>query len=61
MTIPRYQDISRYQRDNPPLHMMVAAYLGAGKDSGQGSTPALSSGLDEQGQSLFDLFPQSPR
>ena len=54
MTIPRYLAISKYQHNNPPLHLMVAAYMGAGRNSG-----SEKSGTDENGQSLFDLFPMT--
>lgn len=54
MTIPRYLAIQKYQKNNPPLHIMVAAYLGVGGDSGD-----RKSGTDENGQSLFDLFPMT--
>lgn len=53
MTIPRLKEITAYQKHNPPIHVMIAAYLGIGaKDAG-----SADSGYDENGQSLFDLFP----
>lgn len=51
MTIPRLKAITEYQQENPPIHVMIAAYLGAGK--------AQASETNEDGQSLFELFPQS--
>ena len=54
MTVPRYLAIQRYQKDNPPLHLMVAAYFGVGKEGESGPT---ASGVDSDGNSLFDLFP----
>lgn len=54
MTIPRLKEITAYQKQNPPTHVMIAAYLGIGAEE---SGTAGSSGYDENGQSLFDLFP----
>ncbi|MEW6563317.1 MAG: hypothetical protein AB1400_08830 [Pseudomonadota bacterium] len=31
MTIPRLKEMTAYWRQNPPLHLMVAAYFGAGE------------------------------
>jgi len=31
MTIPRLEALNLYWKDNPPLHVMVAAYFGIGK------------------------------
>jgi len=28
MTVPRFQALARYWQRHPPLHLMVAAYLG---------------------------------
>lgn len=28
MTLPRYEAIVRYQRKHPPLHVLVASFLG---------------------------------
>lgn len=28
LTLPRYRELERYWRAHPPLHLMVAAYLG---------------------------------
>ena len=53
MTVPRYLAIQRYQKDTPPLHIMVAGYLGIGSGGQQKSE------VDEDGNSLFDLFPMS--
>jgi hypothetical protein len=33
MTIPRVLEINQYQAKSPPLHVMVAAYLGIGSKS----------------------------
>lgn len=55
MTVPRYLAIQRYQKDTPPLHIMVAGYLGIGGGSGGQQ----KSEVDEAGNSLFDLFPMS--
>ncbi|MEC4589499.1 hypothetical protein VPG91_00725 [Nitrospirillum amazonense] len=41
-TLPRYQALWRYWRRNPPVHLMVAAYLGI--KSG-GPPPADETGL----------------
>jgi len=57
MTIPRLLAINKYHKRNPPIHIMVAAYLEAGtKDDAPVSLP-VSSGLNDKGESLFDLFP----
>jgi len=51
MTVPRMEELTRYWNDNPPLHVMVAAYLGIGtakKDSGN---------LEE----LMNMFPECER
>ncbi|TDR82207.1 hypothetical protein [Paludibacterium purpuratum] len=58
MTIPRLAAMNRYWQDNPPLHSMVAAYFGIGKVSQTSNTPR-DPGLDEAGQSLFDLLPRA--
>jgi hypothetical protein len=53
MTIPRLRDITAYQADNPPLHELVARYMGVGKTSSKARE------LDGEGKSLFDVAPQS--
>lgn len=53
MTIPRLREITKYQKDNPPLHVMVAAYFGIGKDSSSGNAAE----RDGDGNSLFDMLP----
>lgn len=35
MTLPRYEEMREYWDDNPPVHIMVAAYLGHGEKQGQ--------------------------
>lgn len=50
--LPRLTALSGYWRRHPPMHIMVAAYLGVG------DKPARE--RDEDGTSLFDLFPGSP-
>lgn len=52
MTLPRVKEINAYQKHSPPVHIMVAAYMGVGKSSGPKE-------VDENGQSLFDLVPRS--
>ena len=47
MTIPRLLHINKYQKDNPPIHAMIAGYFGIGKKPE----------TNENGESLFDLFP----
>lgn len=32
LTLMEYSDLRRYWADHPPLHLMVAAYLGYGKE-----------------------------
>jgi len=51
MTVPRLAALSKYWRDYPPVHIMVAAYLGIGKTE--------KKEVDDDGNSLFDLFPMS--
>ena len=58
MTLPRLSAINSYQKAHPPLHIMVAAYLGVNKDKASDGTAAPAAGLNENGESLFDLFPQ---
>jgi hypothetical protein len=64
MTLPRLQAITKYQKQFPPVHVLVAAYMGAGRyreGSGSGGIEqSKNSGLDENGESLFDLFPRTP-
>ncbi len=55
MTVPRLTEMTEYWKENPPLHVMVAAYFGISKDKGGNHRP---SELDENGNSLFDLLPQ---
>ena len=61
MTIPRLREITKYQNSNPPLHLMVAAYFGVGKDGGSGESKTFKTGTDlgrdENGSSLFDMIP----
>jgi hypothetical protein len=52
MTIPRVLEINSYQEKCPPLHIMVAGYLGAGSKSSKPSE------TDENGQSLLDFAPR---
>lgn len=54
MTFPRYKDILRYQKAHPPIHIMVATYLGLNKPDQETETPAPA-------ESLFDLMPQGPK
>lgn len=48
MTIPRLLHINKYQKDNPPIHAMIAGYFGIGGNKTE---------TNENGESLFDLFP----
>ena len=32
MTLPRLEDLNRYWAQYPPMHRLVAAYLGFGKE-----------------------------
>ena len=57
MTIPRVQAITNYQKKCPPIHLMIAAYMGVGEKKEPGEKDA-QAGLDENGMSLFDMFPQ---
>ncbi|MBB6251712.1 hypothetical protein [Nitrospirillum iridis] len=43
-TLPRYQALWRYWRHHPPVHLMVAAYLGLAPD---GPPPTGEVGLAE--------------
>ena len=54
MTLPRLFEIYAYQKHSPPVHIMVAAYLGVGIEKKAGE-------LDENGQSLFDLVPRATK
>lgn len=53
MTIPRLEAMQAYWREHPPLHLMVEAFMGIDSKKPQAQ-------LDESGNSLFDLFPQTP-
>ncbi len=59
MTIPRMTAINKYQSSHPPIHVMIAAYLGIKTDasSSEGGSFGVAEGYNEDGQSLFDLFP----
>jgi hypothetical protein len=35
MTLLDVEELTRYWIDHPPLHLMVAAYLGVGRDKGR--------------------------
>jgi hypothetical protein len=35
MTLLEVEELTRYWIDHPPLHLMVAAYLGLGRDKGR--------------------------
>jgi len=35
MTLLDVEELTRYWIDHPPLHLMVAAYLGVGKENGR--------------------------
>ena len=55
MTIPRLVAINKHQRQYPPLYWLVARYMGHGEK--KAAETADKSGLNENGESLFDLFP----
>ena len=40
LTLPRYLALSRYWSDHPPIHLMVAAYLGIKPRPKQSETDA---------------------
>jgi hypothetical protein len=42
MTLLDVEELTRYWIDHPPLHLMVAAYLGVGKDNGRRARPESS-------------------
>ncbi len=51
LTIPRVLEINAYHKKNPPIHVMIANYLGI-----QGPKEA-----DQNGLTLFDIAPQTPK
>lgn len=64
MTLLDVEELSRYWVDHPPLHLMVAAYLGVGKGNGRRARPgpvaATASGGDantDVGALLAELGP----
>ncbi len=53
VTLPRLAAINAYHALNPPVHLMIARYLGFG-DSAKPTETA------EGGLSLFDVAPRAP-
>jgi hypothetical protein len=55
MTLPRFLALSRYWAKHPPVHLMVAAYLGIGKKAGRQKTD----GFEKTGgfAELLGMFP----
>jgi hypothetical protein len=56
MTLPRIKEISKFQQNNPPLHMLVnalAQYCGIEFNP----KSKANNGIDEHGNSLFDMLP----
>jgi hypothetical protein len=41
MTLAEVEELTRYWSEHPPLHLMVAAYLGVGKGNGSGERSTL--------------------
>lgn len=58
MTIPRLKAMNLYWADNPPVHVMVAAYFGIGTNKKTSNTGRARE-VDENGQSLLDLLPRA--
>lgn len=50
MTVPRLREMNEYWKDNPPLHIMVAAYFGINSDKKQ---------TEDEVPSLLDMFPKT--
>ena len=63
MTLPRLNEIQKHQQDNPPMYRLldaIARYCGIEKkekSTNEADQPC-DSGLDENGNSFFDLMPQ---
>lgn len=57
MDLVRLKHMGDYWRDHPPVHLMVAAYLGIGKN-GDGAEPEPVK--DSAGDVLDMLDPQAP-
>ena len=49
MTLPRLNQLAKYWKENPPLHLMVAQYLGL-------SNKAVSNDEDAQEKNSKELF-----
>ena len=61
MTIPRLKEIFKFQKANPPQHILlnaIAKYCGILPKEDISTFNGNSSELDENGNSLFDMFPQ---
>lgn len=54
MDLPRLEALRLYHKENPPLHMLVAAYMGVGGSKGKVNSEA-------DLQELMNTFPQTPR
>lgn len=76
MTLPRLAAIKKYQANNTPaaftlssIENLLAQYMGAelktrsdgGSNSSTGNSRNSGEGLDEEGKSVFDAFPQFQR
>jgi hypothetical protein len=56
MDLLRYEEMNSYNKVNPPLHIMVARYLGMGEKPSTARTPTAQD-LTE----LMSQFPQAPQ
>jgi len=62
MTLFDVEELTRYWTEHPPLHLTIAAYLGAGRQrrparSAGPATPVISPGNRDVGQLLAELGP----
>lgn len=59
LDMTRLAEINEYQEDFPPLHMLVAAYMGIGKDKKENKSTFNNDDSNNFGQ-LIKSFPSSP-
>ena len=49
MTLFDFEELTKYWAEHPPLHIMVAAYLGAGKQHRRPTGPSLDDSRNAEG------------
>ena len=56
MTLFDFEELTKYWAEHPPLHILVGAYLGAGKQQRRGTGPRLDSSRNTAGSNPAEVL-----